>query len=104
MLPNALPVCAGKPLSESQQSLHSQDEALNELLPFGEYVPPERIASGVPSHFMVGLDSWELEQLLQRLAVAHGVGGIPSRRDRRRHRAHSQASPAPPPRLSAGDT
>ena len=79
-----------------------QDETLNELLPFGEYVPPERI-SGVPSHFMVGLDSWELEQLLQRLAVAHGVGGVPSRRDRRRHRLHSQASPAPQPqRLSAG--
>lgn len=104
MLPNALPVVPGSHCQSHSKALHSQDEALNELLPFGEYVPPERIASGVPSHFMVGLDSWELEQLLQRLAVAHGVGGISSRRDRRRHRAHSQASPAPPPRLSAGDT
>ena len=65
----------------------AQDEALNELLPFGEYVPPERLAASAPQ-FVMGLDAWELEQLLQRLAVVNGPGAASSRRDRRRHHHH----------------
>ena len=47
-----------------------QDPALNELLPFGEYVAPERLSSATAPHFMVGLDAWELEHLLHRLVRA----------------------------------
>ena len=54
-----------------------QDHNLNELLPFGEYIPPERLAANGPCVLM-GLDAWELERLLQRLAVPGGA-----RRDRR---------------------
>ena len=44
-----------------------QDATLNELLPFGEYIAPERAAAASASHFMAGLDAWELEHLLHRL-------------------------------------
>lgn len=47
-----------------------QDPDLNELLPFGEYVAPERLSSTTAPHFMVGLDAWELEHLLHRLVRA----------------------------------
>ncbi|CAL8469325.1 g8866 [Coccomyxa elongata] len=73
------------------KALQLQDEAMNELLPFGEYVPPERLAAAAP-HFMVGLDAWELEHLLHRLAAANTMGGVSARRDRRRHRSHAHAS------------
>ncbi|KAK9908472.1 hypothetical protein WJX75_008453 [Coccomyxa subellipsoidea] len=73
------------------KALQLQDETLNELLPFGEYVPPERLAASAP-HFMVGLDAWELEHLLHRLAAANTMGGLSARRDRRLHRSHTHAS------------
>ena len=44
-----------------------QDATLNELLPFGEYIAPERAAAASVPHFMAGLDAWELEHLLHRL-------------------------------------
>ena len=63
-----------------------QDQALNELLPFGEYVAPERF-SGSGTHVLMGLDAWELERLLHRLATT-GPNGT-GRRDRRsRSRTH----------------
>ena len=80
-----------------------QDAALNELLPFGEYVPPERMTASAPQ-FVMGLDAWELEQLLQRLAAVNGPGAASSRRDRRRHRAAAQSAqqqPAAPAASSA---
>ena len=51
----------------------AQNPDLNELLPFGEYVPPEQLAESFP-HFSVGLDAWELERLLQRLADTELAG------------------------------
>lgn len=72
-----------------------QDAALNELLPFGEYVPPERMTASAPQ-FVMGLDAWELEQLLQRLAAVNGPGAASSRRDRRRHRAAAQTAQQQP--------
>ncbi len=81
-------ICAPQLPRRSQPYLaRAQDEALNELLPFGEYVPPERVAASAPQ-FVMGLDAWELEQLLQRLAVVNGPGAASSRRDRRRHHHH----------------
>ena len=74
---------------------------MNELLPFGEYVPPERLAATAP-HVMVGLDAWELEHLLHRLAAANTMGGVSARRDRRRHRSHAHASTSVQERHSVG--
>lgn len=51
---------------------------------------------------MVGLDAWELEHLLHRLAAANTIGGISARRDRRRHRSHAQASSSVQDRHSVG--
>lgn len=44
---------------------------MNELLPFGEYVPPERAG---PSHVLLGMDQYELDRLLASLTL-HGAGG-----------------------------
>ena len=55
-----------------------QDPALNELLPFGEYVAPERLSSATAPHFMVGLDAWELEHLLHRLVRAQALSVPPT--------------------------
>jgi hypothetical protein len=87
--------------SKLRTELCVQDETLNELLPFGEYVPPERLAASAP-HFMVGLDAWELEHLLHRLAAANTMGGLSARRDRRRHRSHTHASSSGQDRHSVG--
>ena len=60
---------------------------MHELLPFGEYVPPERAQ---PSHHMyVGLESWELDQILARLAVSAGAPAL--NRGRRRGQARAEA-------------
>lgn len=77
------------------QLLLFQDAALNELLPFGEFVPPERRGNGGAAHFLV--DAWELERLLQRLSASEGGraadrGSSRERRERRhRHRALAAA-------------
>jgi len=49
-----------------------QDESLEELLPFGEYVPPEQ--AGSPGMLM-GLDAYELDRLLTRLALHNAAAG-----------------------------
>ncbi len=64
-------------------------------------MPPERLAASAP-HFMVGLDAWELEHLLHRLAAANTMDGMSSRRDRRRHRSHAHASSSAQERHSVG--
>lgn len=68
----------------------SQDETLNELLPFGEYRPPEQTT---PSHVLLGLEAWELDRLLARIAV-HGnsAGGRRSRAQRQAARASRAAA------------
>ena len=68
-----------------------QEEALNELLPFGEYRPPEQ---ATPSHVLLGLEAWELDRLLARLAV-HGSGGSRgSRASRHSRSSRSRAAAA----------
>jgi len=77
----------------------TQDAALNELLPFGEFVPPERRGGGhaAAAHFLV--DAWELERLLQRLSAAapdgrgadRGSARYERRERRSRHRALAAA-------------
>jgi hypothetical protein len=58
-----------------------QDESLNELLPFGEYVSPQQQASAAAL-----LESWELERFLLRLAAAEQRGA---------ERAHRRTPPRP---------
>ncbi|KAK9825899.1 hypothetical protein WJX81_003469 [Elliptochloris bilobata] len=80
------------------RALQLQDTALNELLPFGEFVPPERRGGGGggAAHFLV--DAWELERLLQRLSATAPYGRAPDRgvsreRRERRHRHRALAAP-----------
>lgn len=70
----------------------AQEEALNELLPFGEYIPPEQLAS--PPQFMMGLDAWELDRLLTRLALHNTGAGRRSRASRHRHGSSSSSAAA----------
>ncbi|KAK9811883.1 hypothetical protein WJX72_011777 [[Myrmecia] bisecta] len=76
------------------KALRLKDPSLNELLPFGEYVSKEQLASTAP-HFLVGLDAWDLDRLLTRLAVANSgpSAAQPSRRERGRQRNRSSAIP-----------
>ena len=86
--------CPALPLScWSGLPLMLQDKTLNELLPFGEYIPPERLATTAPCVLM-GMDAWELERLLQRLAVPGGA--------RRERRSRARAVTAEPSRSTAG--
>lgn len=49
---------------------------MNALLPFGEYVPPPSATRPAPSEsLLVGLDGWELERLLHRLALVQDGRG-----------------------------
>ena len=70
-----------------------QDKGLNELLPFGEYIPPERLATSPPCVLM-GMDAWELERLLQRIAMPGGT--------RRERRARVRAITTDIPHSSSG--
>ncbi|KAL4458796.1 hypothetical protein ABPG75_013661 [Micractinium tetrahymenae] len=57
------------------KSLQLEDEEMNSLLPFGEYVSPAQRAAEQAS-----LETWELERLLIRVAAA-------SQREQRHHRS-----------------
>lgn len=70
-----------------------QDEALNELLPFGEYVPTDAPLGEV------GEEGWELERLLLRLAA---VGHRQERRAARRAARRSTVPTAPQPIAERG--
>lgn len=60
---------------------------MQELLPFGEYVSPERVQPA--QQFYMGLETWELERILARLAVTNGATAFgPGRR-----RGHPRAEP-----------
>lgn len=64
-----------------------QDEMMQELLPFGEYIPPERFQPA--QQLYMGLEAWELERILARLAVTNGATTFgPVRR-----RGQAQAEP-----------
>ena len=58
------------------RALQLQDEEVNSLLPFGEYIAPPGPGATNPTsvsalaQHMYGVESWELEQLLQRLALS----------------------------------
>lgn len=67
---------------------YGQEEGLNELLPFGEYRPPEH---DTPSGIVMGMDSWEVDQLLARLAMSSGSARRSSRAARHAARAARQA-------------
>lgn len=49
-----------------------QEDSLNELLPFGEYRPPEQDTTPA---MLMGMDAWELDRLLARLAMGAGQQG-----------------------------
>lgn len=72
------------------KALRLQEESLNELLPFGEYRPPEQ---ATPNHVLLGLEAWELDRLLARLAT-HGnsSSGRRSRAQRQVARASRAAA------------
>ena len=44
---------------------------MQELLPFGEYIPPDRFPPA--QQLYMGLEAWELERILARLAVTNGA-------------------------------
>lgn len=64
-----------------------QEDSLNELLPFGEYRPPEQ---DTPPSMLMGMDALELDRLLARLAV--GGGGSQGRRSIRAARHAARAA------------
>jgi len=55
-----------------------QDDTMNQLLPFGEYIPPHQEAAQI-----VSLEHWEMERLLIRLSAA-------SQRQERRAARHTR--------------
>lgn len=59
---------------------------MQELLPFGEYIPPEHAQ---PAHLYMGLEAWELERILARLAVTNGAPALNT--GRRRGQPHTEA-------------
>lgn len=63
---------------------------MQELLPFGEYVPPEN--GGLPAAFL-GFEAWDMDHLLQRLALQSGSN---ARRPRTRSRSRAQSLQGPP--------
>ncbi len=63
---------------------------MQELLPFGEYVPPEH--GGLPAAFL-GFEAWDMDHLLQRLALQSGSH---ARRPRTRPRTRAQSLQGPP--------
>lgn len=85
--------------SQPRIFLRLQDEALNELLPFGEYVSPHEQAATAAM-----LESWELERFLVRLAAAEQRERRAARQLRtRRGGAREDASVAQPiSRMAAG--
>ena len=67
-----------------------QDSAMNELLPFGEFAPRERAPQLAP-HFLMGLESWELERILHRLNVTNSHSSMAGRARRSRNRSEAVA-------------
>ena len=64
-----------------------QDPMMQELLPFGEYVSPEHAQPA--QHLYMGLEAWELERILARLAVSNNAAALHTGR----RRGHSRAEP-----------
>ena len=74
--------CTGGSLvTQLPPAVPCQDEDMNELLPFGEYISPEQRAAEAAS-----LETWELERLLLRLAAAS------QREQHRQHRSSRRAT------------
>ena len=63
---------------------------MNELLPFGEFAPRERAPQLAP-HFLMGLESWELERILHRLNVTNSHSSMAGRARRSRNRSEAVA-------------
>lgn len=63
---------------------------MNELLPFGEFAPRERAPALAP-HFLMGLESWELERILHRLNVTNSHSSMAGRARRSRNRSEAVA-------------
>ncbi len=72
-------------------SLILQDPMMQELLPFGEYIPPEH--SQPAQHMYMGLEAWELERILARLAVTNGAPVLSTGRRRGHSRAEAVIVP-----------
>ncbi len=68
-----------------------QDPMMQELLPFGEYIPPEH--SQPAQHMYMGLEAWELERILARLAVTNGAPVLSTGRRRGHSRAEAVIVP-----------
>jgi hypothetical protein len=76
------------------RALRLEDPAMNELLPFGEYAPPEATADS-----RAALEAFELERLLYRLAAAEERA---ERREARARRAAAREASAPRPIAGGG--
>jgi hypothetical protein len=76
------------------RALRLEDPAMNELLPFGEYAPPEAAADS-----RAALEAFELERLLYRLAAAEERA---ERREARARRAAAREASAPRPIAAGG--
>ena len=63
---------------------------MNELLPFGEFAPREGAPQLAP-HFLMGLESWELERILHRLNVTNSHSSMAGRARRSRTRSEAVA-------------
>ncbi len=64
---------------------------MQELLPFGEYIPPEHLQPA--PHMYMGLEAWELERILARLAVTNGAPVLNTGRRRGQSRAEAVIVP-----------
>ena len=77
-------------------TLQLEDEGMNSLLPFGEYINPQQQAATAAL-----LENWEMERFLVSLAVAEQRERRAARSSRRR--SHPQGEPsAPRPIVGAG--
>ena len=70
----------------------AQDTDLQELLPFGEYVPQD--LSGPATSALLGIEPWDMDRLLQRLALQNTATS--SRRSRPRSRSRPYSMPGAP--------
>ena len=75
-------------------TLQLEDEVMNSLLPFGEYINPQQTAATAAL-----LENWEMERFLVSLAVAEQRERRAARSSRRRSHPQGESS-APRPILS----
>jgi len=78
-------------------SLQLEDEVMNSLLPFGEYINPQQAAATEAL-----LENWEMERVLVSLAVAEQRERRAARASRRRSHPQGGELSAPRPIIGGG--